>query len=101
MSPSRGGLSQPVVIAEPAELDRVRRHQAALLQLGAEVLGLRVSDDGPRIALRYQSVLDELVKAELLRTRYLDDAVNRRALTRLAHRSRDVVGCHRLKQNMG
>src|SRR3954452_5225595 len=60
----RGGLSQPVVEADLAEVESIRRHQAALFQLGAEVPRLRVSDDRARVSVRSQGLLDELIEAE-------------------------------------
>src|SRR5215211_3322022 len=92
----RGGLCQPVAETDLAEVDRVRRQQAALLQLGAEVARLRVGDDRARIALRPEALADELIEGELLGTCNLNDAISRRPQADLAHRSGDVVGCDRL-----
>ena len=63
-----GGLGLPVAEADLAEMDRVVRNQRALLQHGSEVASLGIGDDGPGIAHRHQTVSDELVELELLRT---------------------------------
>jgi hypothetical protein len=88
------------VEADLAEVDRLVRNQRAFLERGSEVAGLGIGDDGAVVAHRRETIADELVEAELLRTADLDDAVDRCPLTDLAHGGGDVVRGNRLEQHM-
>jgi hypothetical protein len=70
-------LSLPIPEADPAEVYGVFRNQRAFPEYRPEGGDLWIGDDGSVVARRRETIPDELVEAELLRTPDLDDAVGR------------------------
>src|ERR687896_1960253 len=85
-----GRLVEPVFEADLAEPGIGTRHQTPLVHLGAEVAGLRVGDHFTGVVARAETQSDELVEAELLRSRHLDHAVQRRSQGDPANRIGDI-----------
>ena len=63
-----------------------------LAELGAEVAGVDVGDDRPRVVVGAEEVPGRLVESELLGSGQLDDAVHRFGRRNLGQGGGDVIG---------
>src|SRR5258706_2460999 len=94
------GLSQPGFETGLAESCVIAGNQRFLAEFRSRITSVWISDDFAGIFKRDQSPPDEFIHAKLLRASNFDDAVERLVYRDPAHRTRDIVGGHRLEKHM-
>src|SRR4051812_3645393 len=99
--PYRNGPDEPNWQSSGCGRILVRRHQAALLERGAEVGGLRVDDNVLGDAAARQRVASHLLERDLLWPPDVHVAVERSGDRRAGHDGRHLPGRDRLNQRVG
>ena len=93
------GSLQPVLEARRGEEGTITGNEGPFAQLSTEVLCVRISDDLARIVAETQTLTDERIEAELLRSGHFDGTLQRRAHSDPANRAGDIIGRDRLDEH--
>jgi hypothetical protein len=92
-------MAQPLVEAGLGELGVGGGDEGCVRPVRREVAGVGVRNHVAGIVAVARALADEVVEAELLGSRDLDDAVGWRPESNLGHRAGDVVGGHGLDEH--